>query len=179
MELIRITTPAHPHLVFIRDWYENSFPPEERREFDALVCLFPYPDMHLCALIQDGKPVGFMIYWQWSDADVLFIEHFAIDPDRRGQQLGQKALAQVLDIPAAYYLLEAELPTDNISKRRIRFYERQGFLVNDFPYAQPPYRLGNPTIPMKLLSMPVVLDTAVFQKFCRLIAERVYIKTGY
>ena len=173
MDLIRITG-YHPYLTPIRSWYEESFPPEERRNFDSLIDLFPYPDMHLCALVQTGQPVGFINYWQWPDAGVLFIEHFAIDPDRRGQQLGQKALAQVLGIPAAYYILEVELPTDELSKRRIRFYERQGFLVNNFPYAQPPYRPENPPIPMKLLSTPVVPNQALFEEFCQLIEERVY-----
>ena len=118
--------------------------------------------------------MGFISYWQWPDAGVLFIEHFAIDPDLRGQQLGQQALAQVLSIPAAYYLLETERPTDDLSRRRIRFYERQGFQVNDFFYAQPPYQPGSPAIPMKILSLPVMLDKAVFEEFCGLIAERVY-----
>jgi GNAT superfamily N-acetyltransferase len=173
MDLIRITR-QHPCLTPIRGWYETSFPPGERRDFDALIQLLPYPDMHLCALVEAGKPVGFINYWQWPDAGVLFIEHFAIDPDRRGQQLGQQALTRVLTIPAAYYLLEAELPVDDLSKRRIHFYERRGFQINDFPYAQPPYQPGNPAIPMKLLSQPVIHEQAVFDAFCRLIEERVY-----
>ncbi len=173
MELVRITG-THPYLTLIRSWYETAFPPEERRDFDLLIQLLPNPDLHLCALVQAGQPVGFISYWQWPDAGVLFIEHFAIDPDRRGRQLGQEALAQILNIPVTYYMLEAELPTDDLSKPRIRFYERQGFQVNDFPYAQPPYQLGNPAIPMKILSMPIILDKAVFEEFCRLIEERVY-----
>jgi ribosomal protein S18 acetylase RimI-like enzyme len=173
MDLVRITG-QHPYLTPIHGWYEASFPPEERRQFGKLLQLLPHPDMHLCALVQAGQPVGFIIYWQWPDAGELFIEHFAIDPDRRGQQLGQQALAQVLHIPAAYYLLEAELPTDDLSKRRIQFYERQGFQVNDFPYAQPPYQPGNPPIPMKLLSQPVIHAQAAFNKLSRLIEERVY-----
>ncbi len=173
MELVRITGP-HPYLTPIRRWYETAFPPEERRDFDVLISLLPYPDLHLCALIRAGQPVGFISYWQWPDAGVLFIEHFAIDPARRGQQLGQEALARVLSIPAAHYLLEAELPTDDLSKRRIRFYERQGFQVNDFSYAQPPYQPGNPAIPMRLLSLPALLNQAAFYAFSRLIEERVY-----
>ncbi len=173
MHLVRLTG-VHPYLTPIQDWYETAFPLEERRDFDALIQLLPQPGMHLCALVQAGQPVGFIMYWQWSDAGVLFIEHFAIAPNRRGQQLGQQALAQVLRIPAACYLLEAEFPTDDLSRRRIRFYERQGFQVNDFPYAQPPYRPGNPAIPMRLLSQPIIQEQTEFDELSRLIAERVY-----
>ena len=173
MNLVRITG-IHPYLTPIQGWYETAFPPEERRHFDALIQLLPCPDMHFCALVEAGQPVGFIIYWQWPDAGVLFIEHFAIDPNRRGQQLGQQALAQVLNIPAAYYLLEAEHPTNDLSKRRIHFYERSGFQVNDFSYAQPPYQSGNPAIPMALLSLPVIHEQTLFNELSRLIEERVY-----
>ena len=173
MNLVRITG-QHAYLTPIRSWYETAFPPEERRPFDALILLLPCPAMHLCALVQDEQLVGFIIYWQWTDVDLLFIEHFAIDPDRRNQQLGQQALTQVLTIPAAYYLLETELPTDDLSERRIRFYERQGFQVNHVPYAQPPYQSGNPPIPMHLMSKPVIHSRELFDAFCQLIAERVY-----
>ena len=173
MNLVRITR-IHPYLTPIQGWYQTAFPPHERRPFEALVQLLPQPDMHLCALVEAGQPVGFITYWQWPDAGVLFIEHFAIDPHWRGRQLGQQALTQVLSVPAAYYLLEAERPVDDISKRRIHFYERQGFRVNAFPYAQPPYQPGNPAIPMKLLSRPVIHEQTLFNELSRLIEERVY-----
>lgn len=170
MKLVRLT-PQHPHLNQIRSWYVAAFPPEERRKFTDLVALLTCPDMHLCSLMQDdGQPVGFIIYWYWPDVDVLFIEHFAINPDLRGQQLGQQALTEVLNIDADYFLLETELPTDDIHQRRIRFYERQGFQVNKFAYEQPPY----PAIPMKLMSLPSIKNEEEFDKFSALIDKRVY-----
>lgn len=92
--------------------------------------------------------VGFIIYWYWPDVDIVFIEHFAIDPARRGQQLGQQDLTNVMEIKTAYFLLETELPTDDIRQRRNRFYEQQGFTVNEFAYAQttalPTRQTGHP-----------------------------------
>ena len=173
MKAIRITY-SHPYLTDLQPWYEDSFPALERRSFDDLLTLLTCPDMHLCALVSAEQPVGFIIYWHWPDIDVVFIEHFAIDPARRGQQLGQQALATILEIKATYFFLETELPTDDIQQRRIRFYERQGFVVNEFAYAQPPYQRENPAIPMKLLSIPAIRQKEEFDRFRGEIQGRVY-----
>lgn len=172
MHLVRLTQP-HPYLATIQGWYETSFPANERRHFDELLGLLSYPDMHLCATINEGQLVGFMIYWQWDD--VLFIEHFAVDPEQRGRQFGQQALDEVKRIKnSSLILLEVELPTDDISQRRIRFYERQGFSLNTYAYAQPPYQRGNPAIPMKLMSIPAIASQEDFDTFSQMIKERVY-----
>lgn len=170
----RTITSPHRYLDLVQTWYEEAFPAEERREFDDLLALLPCPAMHLCVLMHQQEPVGFIIFWQWPDNGIIFIEHFAIDPARRGQQLGQQALEQVLTLPADYVILETELPTDSIHQRRINFYERQGFITSPFPYAQPPYRPENAPIPMKLLSLPTIETQADFDRFTGLIKERVY-----
>ncbi|GAB2537449.1 GNAT family N-acetyltransferase [Spirosoma aerophilum] len=171
MQFVRINQ-AHPFLESIQLWYENSFPPSERRTFCDLLRLLPYPEMHLCGLVSEDKLVGFIIYWQWEEC--LFVEHFAIDPGLRGRQYGQQALDIVFRQSASYVVLEVELPNDNLSIRRIAFYERQGFYLNVFPYAQPPYQRGNPSIPMHLLSTPAITSQQLFTEFSTLIYERVY-----
>ncbi|SFB93927.1 GNAT family N-acetyltransferase [Spirosoma endophyticum] len=171
MTFLRITA-EHPHLATIQTWYETSFPANERRRFDALRQLLPYSDMHLCALIDEDRLVGFIIYWQWPS--VVFVEHFAIDPTLRGNQLGQRALDELLRIDSLYFILEVELPQDDIGRRRIQFYERQGFSLNPFPYAQPPYEVGNPPIPMHLLSIPIMPSQDEFDTISVLIKERIY-----
>ena len=173
MELLRITSP-HPYLDLVQVWYEEAFPVEERRDFGDLVALLSHPTMHLSVLLHESEPVGFIIYWHWTNDGVLFIEHFAIDPTRRGQQLGQQALALILVVPANYILLETERPTDILRERRIRFYERQGFQVADCPYAQPPYRPGSSAIPMNLLSIPAIKTQADFERLTGIVHKRVY-----
>ena len=173
MDFQRITQP-HPDLNTIRVWYETAFPAHERRTFDGLLELLPCPDMHLCALVADAKWVGFIIYWQWPDVSTLFIEHIAIDPQQRNKQFGQQVIQQILQLDFTHFLLEAECPTDAISERRIGFYERQGFSLNLFAYAQPPYQRGKPDIPMKLMSIPALEQQKEFDEFSKLIKERVY-----
>ena len=171
MDFLRITQ-QHPYLTTIRIWYEDSFPIDERRLFNDLVALLSYSDMHLCALIDSDQLMGFIIYWQWTD--VVFVEHFVIDPEQRGKHFGQQALAHLLRIASPTFILEVERPVDEISHRRIQFYERQGFVLNSFDYVQPPYRPEKAAIPMRLMSIPAIGDQADFEKFSAQIKEHVY-----
>ncbi|ADB38068.1 GNAT family N-acetyltransferase [Spirosoma linguale] len=172
MTFKRIDHEHHPYLIPIQKWYEDAFPVTERRQFTALRQLLRQPDMYLCGIESDEQLVGFFIYWHWKE--FLFIEHFAIDPDQRGNRLGQRALRHLQQLNSPCFILEVELPTDDLSRRRIQFYEREGFSVNPFPYAQPPYQRGNPPIPMHLMSSPAVLSQQDFTEYSRLIHERVY-----
>lgn len=50
-------------------------------------------------------------------------------------------------------VLEVEMPEDEMSRRRIGFYARQGFLLwEDHDYMQPPYRAGDAPLPMRLMA---------------------------
>lgn len=171
MTFLRITS-LHPYLEAIRGWYTHSFPADERRDFDELIPLLAHTDMHFCGLVEDTYLVGFIVYWQWDD--ILFVEHLAVDPQQRGNQFGQKALALLLHIPCRYVLLEVERPTDVLSQRRIQFYERQGFTLNPFDYVQPPYQPGKAAVPMRSMSIPAISDLNAFRHFSLLIKHRIY-----
>lgn len=171
MKLVRITGP-HSYLDSIKIWYEDSFPIHERRDFNELVALLSYPDLHLCALVETNQLVGFVSYWQWEAT--LFVEHFAIDPALRGKRFGQQAVAQLLAMEFAYLILEVELPEDDLSQRRIRFYERLGFFLNRYDYVQPPYQTGKAAVPMRLMSIPEIESQRDFDAFSELIKKRVY-----
>ena len=55
-------------------------------------------------------------------------------------------------------VLEVEPPYDEMKRRRIAFYERQGFCQNDYPYVQPPYREGETGVELILMSLPSPLS---------------------
>ncbi len=162
----------HPYLTPIQTWYETSFPPDERRPFGQLMQLLDCSDMYLCGLVDGDELVGFVVYWHWPE--MLFVEHIAVDPDRRGRQYGQQAIRQLLHLESPYHILEVEQPQDIMSQRRVHFYERLGFCVASFSYAQPPYQAGNPAIPMHLMAIPVITDQETFSTLSQRIRERVY-----
>ena len=48
--------------------------------------------------------------------------------------------------------LEVEPPENEISKRRIDFYKRNGLYLNTFPYLQPPISNGKNPVPLMIMS---------------------------
>lgn len=49
-------------------------------------------------------------------------------------------------------VLEVEIPAEEMSKRRIGFYERLGYVLDDHVYYQPPYRRGEEFLEMRLMT---------------------------
>gem|GEM_PF-810195 len=123
---------------------------------------------------------------------VTYIEHFAIDPSYRNGQLGSRVLNYFLTsyypnlIPKSreeyqepkFVVLEVEKPinasSDELSARRIRFYERLGFILLNIDYQQPPYRAGYEFIPMYLMSFGAIPPESTLQMIKSLIYKHVY-----
>ena len=81
-----------------------------------------------------------------------YVEHFAIDPAARNGGIGAEAMKQFLVFCGTPVVLEVEMPTDEMSKRRIGFYERLGFKLDNQVYHQPPYREGGEWLEMRLMT---------------------------
>ncbi len=139
-----------PYYGFMESLLIASFPPEEYRELDCLRTFTDHTSLfHNNIILDEGTPVGLFTYWDFSD--FYYIEHFAIHPDFRNGGYGSKVLQHFLSRFQRPVVLEVEIPVGEIEQRRIRFYERQGFLLWQAPYLQPPYRSGDEYLPMYLM----------------------------
>ena len=136
---------------------EESFVKEERRDKEDALKLLERVEYSLFHTLENGERVGFVALWILDG--FVFLEHFVTYEKYRNKGIG----GLVLDLLKKEYpeiVLEAEHPENEISRRRIGFYRRSGFLVNDYPYIQPPYRKGESGVPLLLLSYPSILDNA-------------------
>ena len=71
-------------------------------------------------------------------------------------------------------ILEVEVPLDEMSKRRIGFYERLGFILrNDIFYFQPPYEEGMNGLELKLMHTGN-LEKSLLEKYSEEIKKVVY-----
>lgn len=136
------------------DVYMNSFPDYERRSIEAHIkalgdCLFYANEIYV-----DSKIIGVLFYWKLSN--YIFIEHFAIDESLRGKNYGSLVLQKLIaDNKDSLIILEIEPPIDDISNKRLRFYEKLGFKMNDYYYEHPSFRAINPHVhELKLMSYP-------------------------
>ena len=152
---------------------EHSFPPDERRDYAGQRALLDEPNYHIY-VAGDDRIAGFMAVWQlegWA-----FVEHFAVHPDTRGQGLGSTMLAALREELGCPICLEAELPQSAIAARRIAFYERNGFFVNEYPYEQPSFSADKKAVPLYVLTTGGKLSPAGFETLRRQIYNVVYKK---
>ena len=93
----------------------------------------------------------------------------------RGKGLGSKMLKEFIGSKKSdTIILEVELPEDEISTRRIKFYERNGFKLNTYEYFQMPLRKHSAPIPLYLMSYPKNLSSDEFRNYKSLIYKNVY-----
>lgn len=160
-------------LNFIERVYTESFPQDERRDFDEVVRLLRENDDFAIVLLSDQeKSVGFISYWPWSD--FTYIEHFAIDSRSRGAGYGAEAMSRLLKMLGKPAVLEVEKPNDGISRRRIAFYQRLGFTLNTRRYTQPPYSPDRQPLELHLMSYGDLDLDQVFDTVVTRIHNRVY-----
>ncbi len=129
---------------------EEAFPDNERRSYEgekSLLSLANY-DIYVMKNLSDIK--AFVAIWDLED--YIFIEHFAVNKKYRNQGLGSKIINKVLEEFDKTTFLEVEPIQCNISEKRVKFYERNGFYFNDFPYKQPALEADKEPIPLKLMT---------------------------
>lgn len=166
-------TNAENELATVKELYETAFPPNERREFGSIPSMLNSEAMRFC-IYKDGATVaGLVCYWILNR--VAFVEHIAVFPHLRGQQYGQKIMAELLNIVQHPLLLEVEKPCDTESIRRVRFYNRCGLELLDKEYQQPSYDGIKPPVAMALMSNVRWNETDIDDAI-REICQRVYAK---
>ena len=156
----------------VKSLYLSAFPPEERREYNELIQQLYINECAVNLIIAGGKTAGFCITWDFND--FVYLEHFAIEPVMRGLGIGEGILALIKDIFNKPVILEAEPPADEISTRRIRFYQRNGFKLLHRPYLQPSYDGIKPEVEMKLMSTGVDFTSEELDSYIDIIRKKVY-----
>ena len=148
-----------------------AFPYEERRDIsDQKECLnnnfFKFFE-----IFDNETDVGFIALWDFPE--IVFIEHIAIDEDKRAGGYGSKTIELVKGIFNKPIILEAEAPVTEQQIKRIRFYDRLGFKINSYDYEQPSYH-GGAGVPLKILSYPDLINQEKFDLFIKLTRENPY-----
>ena len=130
---------------------------------------------HFCiiGILSDDVFAGFISYWDFED--FIYIEHFATSKSLRGNGIGGKAIDTFKQsCQGKPVVLEVEMPTDDISKRRIAFYNKHGFTLSELPYMQPAYRPCDAPIELRIMSTDPVFTTKGFDKVTGTIHRHVY-----
>ncbi|MBR6756065.1 MAG: GNAT family N-acetyltransferase [Peptococcaceae bacterium] len=146
---------CHEDFAAIYEQMEKNFILAERRDFAPAYELFTQEKYSIYHLVDNEEKVGFISLWQIADA--VYVEHFVIYEQYRNKGYGGKAL-ELVKQENNFVVLEAELPEDELTTRRIGFYQRNGFVRNEQPYVQPAYRQGGQEVAMVLMSYPNLVE---------------------
>ncbi len=168
MKLEFLSGQSHPHYQAALSLYCRAFPEEERREPANALC--PHGDFRPGLLTQDDRLLGILFFWE--NPEFIYLEHFAMMPQLRGQGLGAGALA-LLQAMGKPIILEIEPPVDELTCRRKGFYRRNGFQECPWPHIQPKYRPTDAELSLALLSWPQGIHQELWQSFEAYLAQNV------
>lgn len=143
--------------------YAETFPRGEQRDIDVQQLVMENPRYSFDVLVGGNGFQGFLLWWQFQG--LRFVEHVATSPALRGAGLGASILKSFIEESDEMVVVEVDLPNDEISRRRVGFYERLGFVMSSYPYKQPPYRKCDSPLPLRIMSYPQAVDDDTMRYF--------------
>ncbi len=165
MKAIRITSPEDSLFETAWSLYTGSFPLcEQRMERDQAKVLQDRR-YHFTLFFENERFTGLIGYWEFEE--YVYIEHYAIDPTLRGGGYGSRILGEFIREAGRPVILEIDPVEDELSMKRLRFYQRLGFASNPYEHRLPRYRSGEEHQEMFLhiLTYPQPIETALYERF--------------
>lgn len=173
MKLHKISSEADIHFEDFWTIYHAAFPAEERREKEVLTSMLALPEMQAYAVIDENAVAGILVFWELGD--FTYLEHIAVNPAIRSKGHGGKILSELKAIAQSTILLEVEIPAEEDSIRRIRFYERNGFTsFPAFSYLQPSYDGVKSPLPMMLMANDSTISDAQLRAMAYALKRHIY-----
>ena len=151
---------------------EAAFPVTELRIKEDQRSLLQEECYRLYGVRKDG--VFAAVFATWEIEDFLYIEHFAVKEEHRNGGYGGRLLEALLEEKGRPMVLEVEVPEDDLTRRRVNFYERHGLVYNDYPYLQPPLRKGNDLLPLRFMTYPAAIDGKTYERYQKQLYRIVY-----
>lgn len=200
MYAVSVRDATSPWFPIVWEVYESAFPESERRSLPAQLEVFRQPNYRLDAWFDawfdadavphakhgarpdirgDGRDafIGFMGWWEYDD--FRYIEHIAIAPQARSGGKGSTLLQSWMDNAQTPVVLEIDPVVDEVSQRRLHFYQRLGFVENDVEHQQPHFQGGSEMVPLRVLSFPALMSGEQVEAFMRALHNDVWATIGH
>lgn len=175
MNLRRITKADDGALAQLIAVYEESFPVEERRDIPHLRYLIENREsMYFNAIECDGGVAGLFVYWKLDG--FYYLEHLAVYAEMRNKKIGQQVLDFVRDNLHGLRILEVEHAEDEITTRRVNYYQRNGYKILDRSYIQPSYDGVHNEIALWIMGSEEGVAPELLNKYINITKEEVYFK---
>ena len=157
---------------------ELSFPEDEHRTYEeqkellnnSLYQIYILPD-------ESGENIkAFVAVWEFDE--MVYIEHLAVNPEFRNGGLGAMILQELISRSDKQICLEVEPPKETMAIRRIGFYERNGFFLNEYDYMQPAISKGRKPIPLLIMTSGRKISKEEFDRIRIVLYTKVYGQKG-
>lgn len=152
--------------------FEESFVLCELRPYEQMKELFKQGMFCIYVKYMQDTLLGAMIVWPFSS--FVYIENFAVNSKARGQGIGGMMIEEIKKEYDCLFVLEVEKPFDELSKRRVSFYQKHDYIFNDFNYLQPPLRQEHQDVDLYVMSYPQRICDKQFHQIKQQIFQTVY-----
>ena len=153
---------------------ELSFPKDEYRTYEGQKALMNEELYQIYVIPDEEKDAIKALVTVWEYEKVAFVEHLAVNPAYRNGGLGSIILGEVIRELGKMICLEVELPETEMAARRIGFYKRNGFYLNEYPYIQPALAEGQEPVPLFVMPTERAGSEEEFMEIKELLYKEVY-----
>lgn len=152
------------------DLYEESFPVAERRKLNDHLRASENDHFHPLSIWDNDQLIGIAFYWEWNN--YRYIEYLAVLPEMHGHGYGSQIIKQIRDSEHTI-ILEIDPLINELSVRRLQFYERAGFTLTPYRFVHLPYRLDGESQELLILSYPKMISKVQHKDFLNFIDNHV------
>lgn len=152
---------------------EESFPSDEYRTYKEQEALLDHSAYSIYVIYNKEKEIKAFIA-SWEFPTFVYIEHLAVNSHYRNEGLGAYILNEQVKLLDKMVCLEVELPNTEIATRRIGFYERNNFHLNEYSYTQPAMSEGKNEIPLFIMTSDCEVDEDRFMEIKNTLYAEVY-----
>ena len=168
--LRRLRSAEEPVFQQAMELYRQSFPIHEQRERESQRRIMDEEEYRFELVYRGGKWAGILLCWETER--FIYVEHFAVASEARNAGIGAAAL-KLLAGRGETVILEIDPPQDEISVRRLGFYERAGFAPCAFEHVHPPYHEHTPGHRLVVMSQPEALTEWEYEEFKEYLENKV------
>ena len=170
MEFFRIDPKEQERWQSVWRLYEESFPVAERRKMEDHLLACWVERFYPLSSWEGNRLTGLLFFWEWDN--YRYLEHLAVVPQLRGQGYGSEMLRYLRDSEHTI-ILEIDPLVNELSVRRLQFYERAGFTLTPYRFLHLPYRLEAQPQELLILSYPHMITKEAHHDFLRFVNEEV------
>ncbi len=170
MEFLKITPDDIKRHDKVWKLYEESFPVAERRKLADHVRACEDNRFFPMSAWEGSELIGILFYWEWDS--YRYLEYLAVNPDLRSKGYGSELLQYLRECDCTI-ILEIDPLINELSVRRLQFYERAGFALTPYRFVHLPYRLEAESQELLILSYPKMITKEQHNDFLQFVDERV------